>query len=750
MNQFHRLFLAVSSALALAAATQAESISVNFTPVAGDGVDVDANESAVTGITAAETVAGAGWNNIRTRPTGSLGDPTVFRSQTQGGSHIDLIGSDGADSGVDMTSSGTFYFNFSQVSSPNQAATGDGGMMQSYLLSNASETISLSGLAAWAPGGYRVVAFFDIGDQGPRIYGLKGTDGTTTQSFFTNDTDSNSGGGVDTDANNDGVIEWQPTTATSAGTAVTDANHAVFGPFTGDTFTLSGADANRAVISGFQVIADSGPSSTIVSFTATPASFSAGDTVTLAWQVSDADSVSINQGVGPVAASGDLNLIPPATTSWTLTATRGASQVSRQVTATLVKGSIDVFLLGGQSNMQGTARSSKLPAELRSMPEILLYAAGTGVPGDIASRWVDLQPANGSSFGPEIGIGERMRDLCPGRPLALLKYAGSGTSLEIGWKPGANASDVGNWGPEFNAFVSTVNHGLTALEAQGWQPVVKGMCWLQGEQDSKDGLNVPESSTSADDYGANLAHLIGRVREQFAAHAAPAGIRFVPAQVLPYAPPGGDVEARFPGRALVRQAILDANEDSGAPLSVPNTRSVATNEVDHPTHAQEIDGYRDTDEVHLNAVALLAVGRSMAYAMLNLEPVSYRDWAASFGLAGGPDDDDDLDGLANLLEYMLGGHPADASDAPRPALGSAELGGDTMPTYTLTRDLGAFDVRPHVEFSADLVDWATHPPALVSGGKQPEGTAVLIYRGPWPLGDPTHPRGFFRTRAAPP
>jgi hypothetical protein len=73
-----------------------------------------------------------------------------------------------------------------------------------------------------------------------------------------------------------------------------------------------------------------------------------------------------------------------------------------------------------------------------------------------------------------------------------------------------------------------------------------------------------------------------------------------------------------------------------------------------------------------------------------------------------------------------------------------------MPTYTLTRDLGAFDVRPHVEFSADLVDWATHPPALVSGGKQPEGTAVLIYRGPWPLGDPTHPRGFFRTRAAPP
>jgi hypothetical protein len=132
--------------------------------------------------------------------------------------------------------------------------------MQSYLLANASETISLSGLAAWAPDGYRVIALFDIGDPGLRVCGLKGTDGTTTQSFSTNDTDSNSGGGVDTDANNDGVIGWQLTSATTAGTAVTDANHAVFGTFTGDTFTLSGADATRAVASGFLLIAVPEPS----------------------------------------------------------------------------------------------------------------------------------------------------------------------------------------------------------------------------------------------------------------------------------------------------------------------------------------------------------------------------------------------------------------------------------------------------------------------------------------------------------
>jgi hypothetical protein len=252
MNAKTILLLIASS---LTASLDAKSISVNFTPVAGDGIDVDADESSVTGIAGAETVAGTGWNNIRTRSAGSSGDPAVFRAQTQGGNHIDLIGSDGADSGVDLTSAGTFFFNFSQVSNPSQAATGDGGMMQSYLLSNASETISLSGLAAWAPGGYRVIAFFDIGDQGPRVYGLKGSDGITTQSFFTNDSDSNSGGGVDTDADNDGIIEWKLTTETSSGTAVVDANHAIFGTFTGDTFTLSGADATRAVISGLQIVA---------------------------------------------------------------------------------------------------------------------------------------------------------------------------------------------------------------------------------------------------------------------------------------------------------------------------------------------------------------------------------------------------------------------------------------------------------------------------------------------------------------
>jgi len=725
--------------VALPALSTPDSLNINFGLTLDDANRVDADESSVVGLADAKTIDGNGWNNVLLNS--GFGVPTVFTTATQSGNHIDLVDATGTDAGIDLTSSGAFYSNFGNVSSPNQASTGDAGLLQSYLLLSDLESVTLSGLSTWAPNGYKVRALFDIGPT-TRTYGISMHDGGAPQVFWTADTAA-----TDADPDNDGIMTWLETTATTEGAAVADANHALFGPFTGDTLTVSGAgSAGRAALSGLQIIPNTEPLATIVSFTATPDSFTAGQTVTLAWEVADADSVSINQSIGTVAATGTLELTPSATTTWTLTATRGATQVTARASAKLGLGKIDVYLLGGQSNMQGTASSSKLPAELVSIPEIRLYAAGTGVPGSFANQWVTLRPANGATFGPEIGIGEKMRDLCPGQPIALLKHAASGHSLEINFKPGANASDTGNWGGSFTAMVNTYNSGLAALEAEGWDPVIKGMCWQQGEQDAKDGLNAAESNTSADDYGANLSHFVARIREQFAEHASPDGIRFVPGQVLPYAPPRGDVVTRFPGRDLVRQAVLDADEDSGAPLSIPNTRAVPTNSTDHPVHAQTGSG----DEVHLNDVAQLALGRSMAYGMLDLDPQSYIDWSSPFGLVGGPDDDDDHDGLSNRMEYLFGGHPKDSGDTPSPRLGTDKQGESSVTTYSLIRNLEATDAVPVVSFSADLVDWVSNVPTFISSVKQEGGTARLTFRGPWLLDDPAHPRGFFRTALANP
>jgi hypothetical protein len=388
--------------------------------------------------------------------------------------------------------------------------------------------------------------------------------------------------------------------------------------------------------------------------------------------------------------------------------------------------------------MEGSADAVDLAADLHLIPEILLYAGPCRrtMPG-LLNKVVPLQPHSTNSagaglfLGPEIGFGERMRELCPGEKVALVKYAYDGSNLHTQWNPGADASDTGNWGVHFTEFVNTVNRGMAALEAEGWDPEIKGMLWVQGEADA-----TAESSGTA--YGTNLVHLIARVREQFAANASPGGIRFVAGQVLPR----NDTPSPYSNyRTEVRQAILDVDENSGAPLSTSNTGAVPTNHDDHPTRP---------DKIHFTAAGVLPLGRSMAYKMLELEEVTYTDWSLNHGLSGGQGDDDDKDGLPNLLEFALGGNPTDPSDAPRPGWALVDDGGTSYPAYVLQRDLGAADVTLEAMFSPDLVDWTSEPAVFVSSVRQLDGTAILTFRGPWPLDDPAHPRGFFRSGVAMP
>lgn len=77
------------------------------------------------------------------------------------------------------------------------------------------------------------------------------------------------------------------------------------------------------------------PVPTISSFTATPSSFSTGQAVTLAWNVSDAESLSIDQGVGTVTGN-SKQVNPTATTTYTLTAANTSGITTRTVTITLV------------------------------------------------------------------------------------------------------------------------------------------------------------------------------------------------------------------------------------------------------------------------------------------------------------------------------------------------------------------------------------------------------------------------------
>jgi hypothetical protein len=66
----------------------------------------------------------------------------------------------------------------------------------------------------------------------------------------------------------------------------------------------------------------------IQSFTATPSEVVAGSNVTLNWDVSGADSVQIDQGVGSVTASGSKQVMPMVTTVYTLLAKANSNSSS--------------------------------------------------------------------------------------------------------------------------------------------------------------------------------------------------------------------------------------------------------------------------------------------------------------------------------------------------------------------------------------------------------------------------------------
>lgn len=71
-----------------------------------------------------------------------------------------------------------------------------------------------------------------------------------------------------------------------------------------------------------------------ISFTAEPSSIARGESVTLRWNVQNATSVSIEPGIGSVAASGSRQAFPNSSTNYVLTATGpgGTATASASVT----------------------------------------------------------------------------------------------------------------------------------------------------------------------------------------------------------------------------------------------------------------------------------------------------------------------------------------------------------------------------------------------------------------------------------
>jgi hypothetical protein len=230
-----------------------------------------------------------------------------------------------------------------------------------------------------------------------------------------------------------------------------------------------------------------------------------------------------------------------------------------------------VFLLGGQSNMDGRGATSGLTgpyADLQTpQPDVLFYEGGS---------LGDLQPG-GSQFGPEITFGRTIADALPTESFALIKYAVGGTDLYGDWNPSG--------GPNYTAFTNTVTNGLTALANAGHTTEIVGMLWTQGENDARDGEGAA--------YEANLNNFIASMRVSYG-------------EDLPF----------FFSRLSSGQTNLPASE-----LALVRTAQDNVGAADANAYLIDTESFSlANDDLHFDADGQIALGEAFGQAYLSTVP----------------------------------------------------------------------------------------------------------------------------------
>jgi len=271
-----------------------------------------------------------------------------------------------------------------------------------------------------------------------------------------------------------------------------------------------------------------------------------------------------------------------------------------------------LYFLGGQSNMEGYGKVSELP-EGWSEPPANLYIYQPNLRNDgqqsaPESEWVpvtpghgvgfsvrDGKPTPGERFGPELAFAHTIRTLDPGTPIAIVKYAKGGSSID----PRA-AGRAGHWQPlegppnQYDHAVATLRAATTRRDVEGDGEIDRfvpaGIVWMQGETD---GTN----ETTAGMYKVNLTMLMASLR----------------------------IEMRDPDLPVVIGRISDSRAESGKGRVWQFGELVRRAQVDFAEQDENTgvvlttDQYGYSDVAHYDTPGYLDLGRKMAEAMLKLQ-----------------------------------------------------------------------------------------------------------------------------------
>lgn len=156
-----------------------------------------------------------------------------------------------------------------------------------------------------------------------------------------------------------------------------------------------------------------------------------------------------------------------------------------------------VFLLGGQSNMDGAAKVDSTDVHFYELPEgVSLWENGKKMSNS----------AENKRIGPEYGIALELKKLFPNREIWLIKRAVGGVSL-YAWSPfwskqKADSTENAWAGDLYASLIGDVNQIVAQQNVE-----FGGLFWMQGERDAK-------YRFTAERYQKNLYDLLLHFRKE--------------------------------------------------------------------------------------------------------------------------------------------------------------------------------------------------------------------------------------------
>jgi YD repeat-containing protein len=121
--------------------------------------------------------------------------------------------------------------------------------------------------------------------------------------------------------------------------AVNPSGTATVSPTTTTTYTITATGPGGTAFASTTVTVTTPPPAPAVSISANPTSIQSGGSSTLTWISTNADSCTIDQGIGTVNPTGTTTVSPTATTTYTITATGTGGTTFASVTVTVLPAS---------------------------------------------------------------------------------------------------------------------------------------------------------------------------------------------------------------------------------------------------------------------------------------------------------------------------------------------------------------------------------------------------------------------------